>query len=232
MSEEHQGTGSTTPVPPPAVSAADKQQPVYKRKWFIPAVMLLVGMFIGVAAGSGGSEVPSSGDDVAALESKVAALEADLVEVTAERDALESAASQDEPETAAQTEPSAPSPEVQRTAFASVFEEDRVKLAQILESDDNVESVDKLAYDPASEVVTLDVTSTWASPDNQVEGAWAIVRLMSTLYDPDKGAWYQDGFVPSFVLVNSGSQYTQSGDFMLRLATFSASRDDWEKECW
>jgi hypothetical protein len=211
---------------------ADKKEPVYKRKWFIPVVMLLVGMFIGVATGSGDSGVPSSGDDVAALESKVATLEADLERVTAERDALESAASQDEPEPTAQAEPSAPSPEVQRTAFASVFEENRVKLAQILESDDNVESVDKLAYDPASEVVTLDVTSTWASPDNQVEGAWAIVRLMSTLYDPDKGAWYQDGFVPSFVLVNSGSEYTQSADFMLRLATFSASRDDWESECW
>jgi len=232
MSDEHQGTGSTTPVPPPAVSAADKKEPVYKRKWFIPVAMLLVGMFIGVTAGSGESGAPSSGDEVAALESKVAALEANLEEVTAERDALESAASQDEPEPAAETEPSAPSPEVQRAAFASVFEENRVKLAQILEGDDNVESVDKLAYDPASEVVTLDVTSTWASPDNQVEGAWAIVRLMSTLYDPDGGAWYQDGFVPSFVLINSGSQYTQSGDFMLRLATFSASRDDWEKECW
>lgn len=232
MTGELQGSsGATTPVPP-TEPAAHEKEPVHKRKWFVPVVMLLVGMLLGVAVASGSSDAPTTGGEVAALESKVTSLEAELEEITAERDTLKSDAPQSEPEPAAEPEPSAPSREVQIAAFETVFEENRVKLAQILEDDDNVESVDKLAYDSASQTVLLDVTSPWASSDNQVDGAWAIVRLMSTLYESDQGSWYQDGFVPSFVLTNSGSKYTQSDDFMLRLAAFSASREDWEKECW
>ncbi|MDP2182039.1 MAG: hypothetical protein Q8K99_05645 [Actinomycetota bacterium] len=218
--------------PQPEAPATKPKEPIYKKKWFLPVAMLVIGMVLGVAMTAGSSEGSSGGDDIATLKSKVATLESQLDAVTTDRDALKAAATTPS-EPAPEPEPAAaPSLDAQKAGFVAAFEESRVKLAGIVEDDGNAESVDKLAYDAKTETVILDVTSRWGSPDNQVDGAWAIVRLMSTLYDADEGAWYQDGFVPNLRLVNSGRKYTQSGDFMLRLAAFSASRSDWEKECW
>ncbi len=131
---------------------------------------------------------------------------------------------------------------IERTAelvvieFFLVFEQTRETIIEIWAEDINVESVDKYvaeaedAGELLSVQVILDVTSGWAHPDNQHDGAWEITRSMAILYEED-GAWYDELWVPVFRLVNSGRAYQCAGDFMVQLADSRQSRADWEEQC-
>ncbi|MHB1017676.1 MAG: hypothetical protein ACYC2X_07320 [Coriobacteriia bacterium] len=70
-----------------AVVVPSKQTvPVFKRPWFLPIAMLLVGLILGVGMASGGAD-----DKTPDLLAQVAGLEAKVDDLTAERDALEEA---------------------------------------------------------------------------------------------------------------------------------------------
>ncbi len=121
--------------------------------------------------------------------------------------------------------------------FIFQFESSRDAIIEVLENNINIESVDKYiteaetAGEPTSAQVILDVTSGWASDDNQHDGAWEITKAMAILYEaPDKG-WYSEVWVPDFLLTNSGRDYNCTGDFMVQLADSRKSMSDWEAEC-
>jgi len=130
-------------------------------------------------------------------------------------------------------------PDTVAVMFIIRFELTRDVLIEFLENDINVESVDEYiaeaetAGEPTSVQVILDVTSGWASDDNQHDGAWEITRAMADLYDdaPDNQAWYSEAWVPDFLLTNSGRDYNCTGDFMVQLADSRKSMSDWDAEC-
>ena len=117
----------------------------------------------------------------------------------------------------------------------------RDAIIDIIQDGGEVETVDKFVFefpesgDAESDllglVLVLDVTSRWASRDNQEDGAWAITRVMSALWDPSEIVPYHELWVPPFRLTNSGTTYECSGEFMVRLASVQAGRSDWESEC-
>ena len=125
--------------------------------------------------------------------------------------------------------------------FALSFATTREGLIPLIEDFEDVESVDNFNIDvpdtgnPDEDllgtVLLLDVTSTWASEDNQVEGAWFITRALSVLWDRDEGGWYSEHWVPAFRLVNSGTTYECDGEFMVRVADQLAGMSDWLEAC-
>ncbi|MDZ7673740.1 MAG: hypothetical protein U5K30_01515 [Acidimicrobiales bacterium] len=95
-----------------------------------------------------------------------------------------------------------------------MFEENRLDLADTLgSSTTDVETADRLVFENGT--VVIEVTSTWASPDNQHDGAWTLTKALSQFWEPD-GIWYQDAFDTAFQLVNSGRTYTCAGEFMVQ----------------
>lgn len=128
-------------------------------------------------------------------------------------------------------------PELSVLAFLLAFGEMRQDLIDALSDDINVQSVDKFVAEAQDEddllsvIVILDITSVWASPDNQHDGAWELMRAMALAWHPINGSWYQELWVPGFRLVNSGRTYECTGDFMVQLADARASRSDWEEQC-
>lgn len=203
----------------------------FRNPWVLGAVALLLGATLSSVGNS--STISGLRRDLAASNSKLAtgtgerdALSRQLVDTKAQLVAAQAAPA----EPAAAQPVAVEAPNTQEAAFRSAFTEGRAELLTVLEDDDNVESVDKLAYDAKKKVVIVDITSAWASPDNQEDGAWALTRAMAELWTPDTGAWWQDDFLPGFKLVNSGKVYQCSGSFMVKLGDASASRGDWKKE--
>lgn len=133
--------------------------------------------------------------------------------------------------TAAPTTTSPPTPEEVKAAFPGVFDSHRKALLDALGNDENIQSVDRFEYDEKTGAVVLAVTSRWASPDNQDQGAWEITRSAASLWEPGKGVWYSAVWAPSFQLVNSGRYRNCSGEFMVKLADARASQGDWTKSC-
>jgi hypothetical protein len=133
--------------------------------------------------------------------------------------------------------PDISNPDVAAVLFVLLFESTRDIVIETMESTSSVGSVDKFITEaeevgePTSVQVILDVTSTWSSESNQIDGAWEITRLMSVLYEDPDGAYYSDAWVPDLHLTNSGQAHLCSGDFMVQLADSRKSMTDWEAEC-
>ena len=127
------------------------------------------------------------------------------------------------------------------TLFSMNLASFRESLIDIVGGWDDVESVDKLAvYTPDTGntendllgmAVDLDVTSVWASADNQEDGAWFITRALSTLWNSTDGGWYHELWSPGLRLTNSGTVYECSGEFMVSLADQFAGKSDWLAAC-
>lgn len=120
-------------------------------------------------------------------------------------------------------------PAVTQQSFQAIFDAHRPDFLAILQDDNNIETVDKFIYESGSGMIVLDVTSAWASPDNQVEGAWTIMRGMAALWQP--GGPFPDSFTPGLRLVNSGTRHECDSTFMLQLARTEAGRQDWAAAC-
>lgn len=229
------------PPPPPATSSSTSEESsrggnVVERSWStvrswptsakVTSGVLLV-LFL-VAAVSGGA---SDDQDIAAEGATTTTDPDDDSTTTTERTTTSTSTSTTttEPPTTTTTL----SPEEERSiavlAMQTVFEENRASLAETLGGLTDVETVDRLVFE--NEAVVVDVTSGWASPDNQHDGAWTIMKAMAQLWEPDEGTWWQEQFVPNFQFVNSGRVYTCSGDFMVQMATLAAGRDQWEMTC-
>lgn len=117
------------------------------------------------------------------------------------------------------------------------IEGSRDNVIEIISGLSDVESLNKYEFavtdegDFLSLRMTLDVTSAWRADDNQHEGAWAITRVMSIMWEEGEGVLHSEFFLPAFQLTNSGRSYECSGEFMARLADTRASQADWEAEC-
>ena len=77
----------------------------------------------------------------------------------------------------------------------------------------------------------MDVTSQYRPEDNQVNGAWAITRLVAPGWIETDGVWVVGSYVPDFTLINSGTVYECPAAFMRLLADTRAGRSDWEANC-
>lgn len=202
-------------------------------KWWqrsVPLWALILAAILGLALGAaaGGSdrdETATVSDDaeVTATERETTTTERETT--TTERETTTTAA----PTTTALTPEERR--EVAKQAFGGGFDATRGTLADLLNEDRNVETLDQLTYDAAADLVTVAVTSTWASPDNQHDGAWEISRMLATLYERDEGPWWSPDYVPNLTLVNSGTRYNCGAELMVRLGSLEASRDHWEAEC-
>ena len=125
----------------------------------------------------------------------------------------------------------APTAEQYREAFITVWDDGfRGDLVEALGSSNDIESVDFLDFDAETDTVVIDVTSRWASPGNQVDGAWGITRTLAILWK-DGSVLGDPTWSAGLRLVNSGTAYTCTSDFMQRLADARAARSDWEAEC-
>lgn len=214
----------TTEVPSPSTGTV--------KRWStgqlgaVAVVALLLGLGIGAAAASGGDE--------AGKEEEAASTSSTVASTTTERERTTTTTAPTTTSTTAApttTTTAAPTPESVAAAFPSQFEATRSELIDVLESDRNVQSVDRFEYDPAQGAVILAVTSTWASPDNQDEGAWELTRAMAALWEPTNGLWHDPTWSPALQLVNSGRYRNCTGEFMVLLADRRASQADWRANC-
>lgn len=133
----------------------------------------------------------------------------------------------------ATTTTSAPTPEelaaLNNMTFVLVCEQSRDGFIDALTNDMNVQSVDQWLCREDG-VMEVSITSAWATPENQADGAWELMRAFAVIWDDDDGLFNTD-FKPPLRFVNSDTVYECSGDFMDRLADTRASRADWEAEC-
>jgi hypothetical protein len=124
------------------------------------------------------------------------------------------------------------SADVAKAAVDSVFDNNRVQIAAIIQDNPNVDTVDSFELDLVVDRIRLDITSPFVTPENQADGAWELTRqLAEPLYSTDGGFFSTPQYTPGFELINSGTTYTCSSDFMIRLASFAAGRTDFENEC-
>lgn len=108
----------------------------------------------------------------------------------------------------------------------------RKELIEALDNDRSVQSVDVALFDTDTDTIVIDITSNWSSFERQHDAAWEITRGFATFWDAsDRPIFRRPGWSPSFRLVNSGSVYACSAEFMARLADVLASRSDWQSEC-
>lgn len=229
----------TPPPPPPPSTNSDGKAGLPQRAigavraWPTSAKVtsgVLLVLFI-VAAASGGTADDSEVATAGAVEST--STEAVAETTTTERQTTTTTRPTTTTTTTPPTTTTTLSPEQERgfavQAMQTVFDENRTGLADTLNSLTDVETVDRLVFE--NETVVVDVTSGWASPDNQHDGAWTIMKAMAQFWEPNEGVWWQPQFVPNFQFVNSGRVYTCSGDFMVQMATLAAGRDQWEGSC-
>lgn len=234
MSDTNQ-TPAPPPPPPPPVSGGDGDQPgAMKRTWAkyrgwplwaqITIGILVLIILAGIASGGEDEEPVAAVDETTTTEE---------VEETPTTTTEATTTTTEATTTTTEAPTTTLSPEQEREvaviAMGLVFEESRDLLAETLDSLTDVETVDRLAYE--NETVIVDITSTWASPDNQHDGAWNIMKGFAVLWDPDDGNWYQKSFSPNLQLINSGRVYTCPGDFMVQMADLRAGRSEWETTC-
>jgi hypothetical protein len=227
MSEVPAG-GSTPPPPPPSAGEPSHHVPLQtmpistptRRSWrtwqvlVVGVVLLLVGIVIGAVSNNGASTKSASVQSTSTTSPAAA--------TTAPRPTTTIAAT---------TTTALPTPVSAAAGFPATFDSVRPKLLSLLQGDSNVKSVDKLVFDPGNGTVVLAVTSTWASPDNQVTGAWELTRSVATLWMPTRGAFYDPVWQPNFSLSNSGTNSLCKAPFMVSLADSKASQSDWQAQC-
>ncbi len=226
-------------TPPPPVSPRPAQRPTeaasrthgpWLNRRVVPTWAVVVVALIGLAAGAAVGQILDPGD----ADESVATGENTSTSSTAV--STTTASTTEPPATTTTTAASTPTvevtPDIARAAVSEVFEVNRVQLAEILAADPNVESVDLFELDPTQNLIRLDITSPFASPGEQASGAWELTRkLAEPLFSPEDGFFSTELYTPGFQLINSGTTYTCSAEVMSRLATFAASRADFEAEC-
>jgi hypothetical protein len=233
--------GSLPPPPPPVVEEASRP-PWWRRRWvLITAGVVVVLMVIGALSS------PDEDDEDGEVATETTSADTTSDEPTPEptEEPAEEPTQTPEPEPTATAEPtSTPEPtpaptltrreerEVAQIAFGIVFDDRRGDLLDLLRDDTgNIESVDRFEFDQDAGAVVLDITSPYQTAEFQVESAWTLTTAFAQLYRPDDEIWFQEAWVPDFVLINSGTRYECPGDFMVRLGDARASRSEWEREC-
>jgi hypothetical protein len=138
-----------------------------------------------------------------------------------------------EPSTTTTTQASAPvTPDVAKAAVNWVFNRTRARLVEIIEQDPGVESVERLELDLDADVIRLDFTATLPNRGREGDTTWALVqRFAEPMFSPDSGSFSTELYTPGLAVATGGSSYACPSDTMIRLATFSASRTDFENEC-
>lgn len=240
----------TPPAPGPTLTAAEpgSKPPWWKRRWvIITASVFVVLLIIGALAGDDeedgeedvATEEPTAdadealGDDEAEAEDPEPIPEEPTATPEPEPTATPAPTATPEPTATPTPEPLSPEEEIEiaQVAFGIVFEDTRTALIEVLADDINVQSVDRYEWDAELGAVVVDITSGWASPDNQVDGAWELTRAFAQLWAPADGAWHQDVWTPDFRLTNSGTVYACPAEFMVALGDVRASRADWQSTC-
>lgn len=121
-----------------------------------------------------------------------------------------------------------------RNAVGDAVEANRVELAEAIESDTYIESVDSISYDRNTGTVSVSATTTYAGEyggEYRLEESWEVYRNMAVLWKADDGAWRTPLFSPALAFTNGDESYTCSGDFMNRLADRQADQPAWQSEC-
>lgn len=123
-----------------------------------------------------------------------------------------------------------PSVDAQLAAFAQAFGSFRDGLADAIKKENpvSVASVDRFEFDLEGPTVVLSVTSGYITA--QQDGAWAVTKTMQQLWEPRTIADVPD-VIPHFRLTLGAVRYECSKEFMMRLASHRASREDWEAAC-
>ena len=125
-----------------------------------------------------------------------------------------------------------PSRDSQLAAFTQSFESFRVVWADAIRKENpvSIASVGRFDFDLEGPTVILSVTMAYGTPQYQRDGAWAVTKAMQPLWDARTIVNVPD-VIPHFRLTMGGVQYECPHDFMMRLASLRASRDDWEATC-
>lgn len=114
--------------------------------------------------------------------------------------------------------------------FAAVIEANRIELAEALESDTFIESVDALTFDPETGVLSISATSGYATDEYRANEMWEVVRTLAHAWAED-GAFVDAHFSPGLAFSNGRESFACAPEFMERLARRVADRDAWEAEC-
>ena len=194
------------PPPTPSVAAADGGPKRWSLHPIAALAILLVTLLIGIGIGAASGSSDKKDATVAAVDTSTSTTSTAPPTTTTTR-----------PPTTTTTLPPA-TPESVGGLFPAGFESSRSKVLDVLTSMTDIETVDSFIYDPAKQAVTLAVTSRWASPENQVDGAWSISRAIATLWQQPDGAMTTRLVQPKFTLVNSGTRYTCPAETMTALA--------------
>lgn len=122
------------------------------------------------------------------------------------------------------TTTAAPTLDQLKTAFALAFETNRIAIAESLEEDQSLQSVDRFEFDGGPGTVILAVTTGYQTEEIIRTKAWEVTDSMLSL-------WRGTEFSPGFRLLADRYTYSCSGDFMRRLADRRATRAEWQTSC-
>ena len=125
-----------------------------------------------------------------------------------------------------------PSRDSQLAAFTQSFESIRVVLADAITKENpvSIASVDRFDFDLEGPTVILSVTMAYGTAQYQRDGAWAVTKAMQPLWEARTIVNVPD-VIPHFRLTLGTVRYECPHDFMMRLASLRASREDWEATC-
>jgi|GEM_PF-3777790 len=122
--------------------------------------------------------------------------------------------------------------DAQLQAMTTAFEKIRTGLADAVKNDNrsDISSVDRLELDPAGPTIILSTTSHYSTDKLVRDGAWAVTKTMQIFWEAKNLGSLPD-VIPKFRLSVSHVRYECPHDFMVRLASLRASREDWEATC-
>jgi hypothetical protein len=216
---------STMPPPPPPVPSASPEVPEAdkksgwskRKKWLVIAGAAVVVLAIGGA-------LTGSDDDT---DTVAASDDTRRTTTTVQRTTTTA-----EPTTTTTEIPPERLEVIERMAFAEVFDDTRISAAESLQGEFAVQSVDRFVFDSGTGTVIIEITSVYSTVEYQDDQAWEIMRALADLWMPPGGAFVVgDVFRPNLEVIVSGRSKSCSAEFMGQLATFAASRSDWETAC-
>lgn len=119
---------------------------------------------------------------------------------------------------------------VQREAFANIFESYRLDVVSVLEGNGDLQSVDRVEFDPTTDTIVLAVTSEYSTESINNDVAWEITTAFASFWG-EEGMAGSVEFPVALRLSVSDLTFTCPGDFMTRLADRRAARSDWIAAC-
>lgn len=115
--------------------------------------------------------------------------------------------------------------EAKKVRLAAAFDQNRVAIAEAIEEEVGLQSVDRYEFDQGPGTMIMVVTTGYQTEEIVRDKAWEITDVMLDFWRE-----FTD-LSPGFQLTADQVSYSCPGDFMRRLADRRATRAEWQASC-